>query len=91
MTQERKRHPRHADVQFLRDLHPYQVEVVDWLVRTVSRPGLVERFHTLYRSPASWCDHVGARTFGFATEQDAMEFAEQQNAVPLFTPQETTA
>lgn len=82
----RKRHPRSKDASFLRQLHPYQVEIVDWLTRIAkNKPGYTAYLHNAYHSPASWADHRGSRTFGFDTEEEALRFNRDMKGVLLFT------
>lgn len=73
------RHRRYSEADFLRAQYPYQVEIIDYLTRMVARTrNYLDTLHREYESPASWCDHEGARTFGFNTEAAARRFVDEQ-------------
>ena len=73
-----KRHPRYYEAAAYRISHPNQVELLDFMLKVASSPPrLVERMHADYPGSASWCDHVGTRTFGFADKASAEKFQSQ--------------
>lgn len=64
----------HPVVQKMRRDNPYHVEVIDWMKRIAERRTNMDQLTKYFNVGASWCDHLGARTFGFKEEKDAERF-----------------